>query len=1242
MTKNKKPRARVCIGFGGALVPSLVLGVAASVTAGAGGSALAQAATHSEKCTAGCAGRVRGSKIDQSATGKLVIGENTERETRADEGTIPFSISVDGEVVDESQRGSSPSDKQVDRQRKTDVDLDAVDIQVKFDGLDHRTLLNVSTFPIRAAYRAGENVEFLATANYPAFIERAEVRLVDLSAPKTDEPIAVLPVSVNGSTNWTMPSGGNGEFGYVLRVYDAKGRFDETEMLFLARSSRGDATAARPAAVSPGMAEDRTAVRNIPVHGGAVTIFGRNVPPGYAIVALGDPIPVDAKQSFVAQRILPPGEHKVAISVTGPSKGGALTFNRDINIPDNEWFYVALADLTVGKRMGDKSIENVRSEAYDRIYTKGGLSFYLKGKIQGRYLLTGAANIEDGDWKDLLRNTVRRDPKKLLKRIDPDQYYPVYGDDSVAVNDAPTDGKLFVRLERGDSHVMWGNYKTHITGTDFLESERSLYGANLLHRSEKVTSSGEHQTEASVYAAQPGTLPQQDEFLATGGSTYFLQRQDIALQSATVAVEVRDSVTGRVLQKRFLDDQRDYTINHLQGLILLKQPLASTAATTGPVRDSALGGGKVFLVVQYEYTPRSTDSDAYSYGGRLQRWLNNTLRFGVTGVSEKHDVETQKALGADFKLRLSSATFVEGEIARASGSGSTSFRSTDGGLSFSDAHDTGSLTKDALAWRLRGQVDLEDLRLAGLQGIVGGGYQEKKAGFSRDYEEVPVDRRAWDAHANFNVTDSVDVALEYKALEDGAGRVRQSADAALSWQINDKLAISSGISHTRLLSPAATAAGKSGYDGSRVDGGVRAEYRPDDDRLVYAFGQGTLDRSGDIHRNDRAGVGGQYQLTEKVGLSGEASYGTEGLGGIAAVDYTPTVEDAYYIGYKLDPDRAYSLENSYTLHGIDKGTIVAGSRRKISEAATAYAESTYDAFGNRNSLAQTYGIEYTPDAVWTVGGAFQTSSLHDETLDTKTGVQRADFERQVASLSARFRDEETLVDGHVRGEARLEDSRDDSRDVNSYFFSTGLGWNTNSDWRLLTSFEGVISDSQNGAFLASDYIEASVGYAYRPVDNDRLNALFKYTFLYDQPGYDQISAVTGTDFGPRQRSHILSADATFDLYPWLSVGAKYGFRIGEIAYGDRGRTDWALSSAHLGIVRADLHLIKDWDFLLEGRALYSPVAQTIDYGTLLALYRHVGNNFKIGAGFNFGRFSDDLQDVTLDDRGLFFNMVGKY
>ncbi|UXN65421.1 hypothetical protein N8E89_07175 [Phyllobacterium sp. A18/5-2] len=360
--------------------------------------------------------------------------------------TVPFAISVDGEPVVKSkqdgptraaakQLGQSPEPST----RKTGAGLNTVDVQVKFDGLDAKTLLNISTMPVRRAYKAGEYVNFLATSNYPAFIKRAEVRILNAEDEVTEKPFDIIPVAINREARWIMPETRDEtkRFKYILRVYDDEGRFDETLARNLARSDRelpaeintGHVVSGEGEATAPGMGEDNTARRNIPVYGGAVTVYGRNVPEGYQVKALGDTIPLDPDHAFVMQRILPPGDHDIDVAVLGLLKDSALDFTRRINIPKNDWFYVALADLTVGKRFGDNDIEAVRPGEYDDIYSKGRLAFYVKGKIKGKYLLTAAADTSEDDLDHIFRGLDAKDPRQLLRRLDPNDYYPIYGDD---------------------------------------------------------------------------------------------------------------------------------------------------------------------------------------------------------------------------------------------------------------------------------------------------------------------------------------------------------------------------------------------------------------------------------------------------------------------------------------------------------------------------------------------------------------------------------------------------------------------------------------------------------------------------------------------------------------------------------------------------------------------------------------------------------------------------------------------
>jgi hypothetical protein len=193
---------------------------------------------------------------------------------------------------------------------------------------------------------------------------------------------------------------------------------------------------------------------------------------------------------------------------------------------------------------------------------------------------------------------------------------------------------------------------------------------------------------------------------------------------------------------------------------------------------------------------------------------------------------------------------------------------------------------------------------------------------------------------------------------------------------------------------------------------------------------------------------------------------------------------------------------------------------------------------------------------------------------------------------------------------------------------------------MLASVDAVISNSDQASILDGDYIKASIGATYRPVDNDKLNLLFRYSYLYDLPGAQQVNA-SGNVLGPSQRSHILSADVTYDVNEWLTVGGKYGFRTGSISK-TRAVQDFETSTVHLGILRADVNIVKNWDLLAEARVLYSAQSKQTNFGFLAAAYRHFGNNMKVGVGYNFGKFSDDLSDLTYNDKGVFFNVIGKY
>jgi lipopolysaccharide assembly outer membrane protein LptD (OstA) len=230
-------------------------------------------------------------------------------------------------------------------------------------------------------------------------------------------------------------------------------------------------------------------------------------------------------------------------------------------------------------------------------------------------------------------------------------------------------------------------------------------------------------------------------------------------------------------------------------------------------------------------------------------------------------------------------------------------------------------------------------------------------------------------------------------------------------------------------------------------------------------------------------------------------------------------------------------------------------------------------------------------------------------------------------------------DWHLRGEVRIERSSDSNKDRDTFLLSSGSTYKVNPDWRFKSSLDALISNSDQSTLLDGEYVEASLGYAYRPVDNERMNALFKYTYLYDLAGPDQL-AFDGSSGADKQRSHILSMDVNYDLNKRWTIGGKYGLRIGETA--PRGTSTFTASTTQLAVLRADYHMTSEWDAMVEARAISDKEIETVDTGVVAAVYRHLGKNAKIGVGFDSGSFSDDLRQLTYDRQGLFLNLVGKF
>lgn len=1085
--------------------------------------------------------------------------------------------------------------------RQADLLAYALDIDIRYDGLDTRQFLNVATTDLRMAYRGGETVTFNSSSNYPAFIQQAEIRIIDLG--RRGYPVlAKLNTASNGVANWTMPADGSGNYAYVLRVYDAAGRYDETVPVALNRARNVFETQAMGTPLAAGLGADNTARRGIPVRGGLITASGSGATPNGTVMVMGEAVAVDGAGRFVTSRILPVGDHVVQVSAAGRD------IVRDVEIPASEWFHVGIVDITAGWRFGNINPGD---------YVNGRVAFYVKGQTASGWTITSSLDTGDGPISGLLSRLDDKDPQRVLDRLrsDAGNLYPTYGDDSSYFDDTPTSGRIYLQAENENFRFTWGDFTAGVSSASLLQNTRDLYGAELRYRSTATTDQGEARMAASLYAAQPDTLAQRDILRGTGGSVYFLSHQDINGGSVNLSVQVVDINTGRVISTSPMQQGVDYTIDHLQGMLLLTSPLTSSASGAGVVSSGA--DYVVNIVAAYEYTPTTTAVDDQALGAHGEVWLGNRLRFGATVMQDETAAGTQRLASVDLRYQASETSYAELEFARSDGPGLGYSTSTDGGLTFFTS--TGVATPGAQAIHFDSRLDLRDIGLQS-DGFIGVYYEQKDAGFATLAEDITFDQSLLGVEAEIALGERLTFGFDAEQFSRANGDERIEGEVRVAFAMSDRLSLEAGVQFVDK-----TTIGVPTETGQRTDVGLRVSYAPTEVSEFYVFGQATLNVAGGLSSNNRYGAGFNTQLNERLSFGGEYSTGDAGDGGFARLTYTATAQNEVYIGYTLDPTRSGAGGAL-----ADNGRIVLGGRYQLSDSISTYTESVFDLPDNQRSLTQIYGVNYTPSEAWTLATTVEIGTITDS-VD-------GDFDRLALSFGVAH-DNGNDQSWRARFEYRDENGVGTTRDRTTYALSAGYANSLNDNWRILADTDVLLSESAEGDFRDGRYIRASLGYAYRPVDNEKLNILLRYTYLNDQPGEDQISA-DGTANGPLQISNVFSMSASYDLSNALTLGGKIGYRMAQVA--PRGTTAFTSNTATLGVIGADWHIVNNWDISGEARLMYTAETGTYETGAMAAIYRHLGEHVKLGLGYEFGAVSDSLAVIDYSGQGVFLNLVAKY
>jgi hypothetical protein len=844
----------------------------------------------------------------------------------------------------------------------------------------------------------------------------------------------------------------------------------------------------------------------------------------------------------------------------------------------------------------------------------GRLAFYTKGKFGDGWKLTASVDTLEGPVEDTFDNFLDKSPGALFRRIDPDYFYPTYGDDSTVEQDAPTLGKFYTKLKKDESYGLWGNFKVTYTENDLAHVDRGLYGARGHYQSQKTTSFGEQRLLADGFAAEPGTVATRDEFLSTGGSLYFLLHQD-------------DKASGLVIGVKNLTPVLDYDIDYLQGRIVLTEPLPTAADDNLLVVSDSVNGNPVFLVVRYEFTPGFDDIDTLAAGGRLHYWVNDHVKLGVTS-SQNEEASIDSSLNAaDLTLRKSAESWIKLEVSSTEGPGTATLFSPDGGFTFDTVDTLGQENVSAGAYQVEGSVGFGDFFYT----------RSRDAGYSAPGLNTLTDTQQYGGSLEMPVGKKVSVKAKADKVTQDQGVDASAAEVDIGYQLTEHWNLGSGVRYEDRTdnSPIVPL---TQVQGERTDVAVRATYDSLGRWTAYGYVQDTVDKTGDREDNARVGSGGSFRVTDRLKLNGEVSVGDLGPGGKLGLDYLYSDRTNIYLNYVI--------ENETSDNGIraKKGNLISGFRTRYSDSASVYLEERYTHGDVPTGLMHATGVDLAPTDRWTVGAKLDFGALRD--FDTG-----AEIDRRALGLHAGY-----AFDG-VKFATALEYGMDEiealdtsTSDRKTWLFKNSLKWQVNPSWRLIGKLNYADSDSSQGEFFDGKYTEAVLGYGYRPISSDRLNLLVKYTYFYNLPTAEQVTAfnaptagqVSGTSPSADiiQKSHIAAVDVMYDVTRRWTIGGKYAHRLGQVSL-DRVNPEFFDSRAHLYVGRVDWQFKRRWDALMELRMLDLPDAQDRRSGALFALYWHMGDHLKLGFGYNFTDFSDDLTDLDYDSQGVFINVIGK-
>jgi len=406
--------------------------------------------------------------------------------------------------------------------------------------------------------------------------------------------------------------------------------------------------------------------------------------------------------------------------------------------------------------------------------------------------------------------------------------------------------------------------------------------------------------------------------------------------------------------------------------------------------------------------------------------------------------------------------------------------------------------------------------------------------------------------------------------------------------------------------------------------GLRADYIWDSDNSVYVKGQTTVDQTEEYDDNDSVTLGAEFRVFDDVTLGAEYTTGDRGDATQATASYDVTSDYTTYLTYENDN---YEGQNN----------VIVGQRADLTDSVDFYQENQFVDENNGKGQIDSFGFGYdmSDDVDFGIGyqqGEIEKPSASDPSQIEVTQRKAVTFTANVDVDDITFKNKvEFRVD---KGNENVDPSK---RRIEQFVTTNRYTHHLTEEYTLFGKFNYSKSVSDQTDETLARFVEATAGIAYRPIYNDRLNLLSRYTYIADKDNLDREVSYTN------EESHIIEVEGIYSVNAKVDVGAKYAHKDKmedfERASGSVARVE---SDIDLYGLSASYHIIKEWDVTGEYHWKTDTQNDELEHGALLSVNKHLSDNFKVGVGYNFSGFDSNLaNDDDYDAQGVFINLVGK-